>query len=169
MMPFDIRVGQGYDVHALVPGRKLVLGGVEIPHDRGLLGHSDADALLHAITDALFGAAGLGDIGRHFPDTDPAFAGADSRALLREAVRRVRDAGFEVGNVDATVIAQAPKLAPHIGAMVANLAEDLGIAIGRCNVKAKTNEKLGFEGRQEGIVAQAVVLLWRGAIVAPQD
>lgn len=169
MMPFDIRVGQGYDVHALVPGRKLVLGGVEIPHDRGLLGHSDADALLHAITDALFGAAGLGDIGRHFPDTDPAFAGADSRALLREAVRRVREAGFEVGNVDATVIAQAPKLAPHIGAMVANLAEDLGIAVGRCNVKAKTNEKLGFEGRQEGIVAQAVVLLWRGAIVAPQD
>ncbi|MCT9071733.1 2-C-methyl-D-erythritol 2,4-cyclodiphosphate synthase [Cupriavidus gilardii] len=169
MMPFDIRVGQGYDVHALVPGRKLVLGGVEIPHDRGLLGHSDADALLHAITDALFGAAALGDIGRHFPDTDPAFAGADSRALLREAVRRVREAGYEVGNVDATVIAQAPKLAPHIGAMVANLAEDLGIAAGRCNVKAKTNEKLGFEGRQEGIVAQAVVLLWRGAIVAPQD
>ncbi|MBO4120835.1 2-C-methyl-D-erythritol 2,4-cyclodiphosphate synthase [Cupriavidus gilardii] len=169
MMPFDIRVGQGYDVHALVPGRKLVLGGVEIPHDRGLLGHSDADALLHAITDALFGAAGLGDIGRHFPDTDPAFAGADSRALLREAVRRVREAGYEVGNVDATVIAQAPKLAPHIGAMVANLAEDLGIAVGRCNVKAKTNEKLGFEGRQEGIVAQAVVLLWRGTIVAPQD
>ncbi len=169
MMPFDIRVGQGYDVHALVPGRKLVLGGVEIAHDRGLLGHSDADALLHAITDALFGAAGLGDIGRHFPDTDPAFAGADSRALLREAVRRVREAGYEVGNVDATVIAQAPKLAPHIGAMVANLAEDLGIAAGRCNVKAKTNEKLGFEGRQEGIVAQAVVLLWRGAIVAPQD
>ncbi|ALD90779.1 2-C-methyl-D-erythritol 2,4-cyclodiphosphate synthase [Cupriavidus gilardii CR3] len=169
MMPFDIRVGQGYDVHALVPGRKLVLGGVEIPHDRGLLGHSDADALLHAITDALFGAAALGDIGRHFPDTDPAFAGADSRALLREAVRRVREAGYEVGNVDATVIAQSPKLAPHIGAMVANLAEDLGIAAGRCNVKAKTNEKLGFEGRQEGIVAQAVVLLWRGAIVAPQD
>ncbi|MCT9123176.1 2-C-methyl-D-erythritol 2,4-cyclodiphosphate synthase [Cupriavidus gilardii] len=169
MMPFDIRVGQGYDVHALVPGRKLVLGGVEIPHDRGLLGHSDADALLHAITDALFGAAALGDIGRHFPDTDPAFAGADSRALLREAVRRVREAGYEVGNVDATVIAQAPKLAPHIAAMVANLAEDLGIAAGRCNVKAKTNEKLGFEGRQEGIVAQAVVLLWRGAIVAPQD
>lgn len=169
MMPFDIRVGQGYDVHALVPGRKLVLGGVQIPHDRGLLGHSDADALLHAVTDALFGAAALGDIGRHFPDTDPAFAGADSRALLREAVRRVREAGYEIGNVDATVIAQAPKLAPHIAAMVANLAQDLGIAVGRCNVKAKTNEKLGFEGRQEGIVAQAAVLLWRGAIVAPQD
>lgn len=169
MTPFDIRVGQGYDVHALVPGRKLVLGGVEIPHDRGLLGHSDADALLHAVTDALFGAAALGDIGRHFPDTDPQFAGADSRVLLREAVRRVREAGFEVANVDATVIAQAPKLAPHIPAMVANLAEDLGMPVRRCNVKAKTNEKLGFEGRQEGIVAQAVVLLWRGSIVAPQD
>ncbi|CAG9171904.1 2-C-methyl-D-erythritol 2,4-cyclodiphosphate synthase [Cupriavidus respiraculi] len=169
MTPFDIRVGQGYDVHALVPGRKLVLGGVEIPHDRGLLGHSDADALLHAVTDALFGAAALGDIGRHFPDTDPQFAGADSRVLLREAVKRVREAGFEVANVDATVIAQAPKLAPHIPAMVANLAEDLGMPARRCNVKAKTNEKLGFEGRQEGIVAQAVVLLWRGSIVAPQD
>ncbi len=169
MTPFDIRVGQGYDVHALVPGRKLVLGGVEIPHDRGLLGHSDADALLHAVTDALFGAAALGDIGRHFPDTDAQFAGADSRVLLREAVRRVREAGFEVANVDATVIAQAPKLAPHIPAMVANLAEDLGMPVRRCNVKAKTNEKLGFEGRQEGIVAQAVVLLWRGSIVAPQD
>lgn len=169
MTPFDIRVGQGYDVHALVPGRKLILGGVDIPHDRGLLGHSDADALLHAITDALFGAAGLGDIGRHFPDTDPRFAGADSRALLREAARRVREAGYEIGNVDATVIAQAPKLAPHIGAMVANLAEDLGLAAASCNVKAKTNEKLGFEGRQEGIVAQAVVLVWRGTIVSTQD
>ncbi|AQV93713.1 2-C-methyl-D-erythritol 2,4-cyclodiphosphate synthase [Cupriavidus necator] len=169
MMPFDIRVGQGYDVHALVPGRKLILGGVEIPHDRGLLGHSDADALLHAVTDALFGAAALGDIGRHFPDTDPQFAGADSRALLREAARRVRAAGYEIGNVDATVIAQAPRLAPHIGAMVANLAEDLGIAPGRCNVKAKTNEKLGFEGRQEGIVAQAAVLLWRASVADVQD
>ncbi|MCY0858601.1 MULTISPECIES: 2-C-methyl-D-erythritol 2,4-cyclodiphosphate synthase [unclassified Cupriavidus] len=169
MTPFDIRVGQGYDVHALVPGRKLILGGVDIPHDRGLLGHSDADALLHAITDALFGAAGLGDIGRHFPDTDPRFAGADSRVLLREAARRVREAGYEISNVDATVIAQAPKLAPHIGAMVANLAEDLGLPAASCNVKAKTNEKLGFEGRQEGIVAQAVVLIWRGTIVSPQD
>ncbi|MDW3688653.1 2-C-methyl-D-erythritol 2,4-cyclodiphosphate synthase [Cupriavidus sp. CV2] len=169
MTPFDIRVGQGYDVHALVPGRKLTLGGVDIPHDRGLLGHSDADALLHAITDALFGAAGLGDIGRHFPDTDPRFAGADSRVLLREAARRVREAGYEISNVDATVIAQAPKLAPHIGAMVANLAEDLGLPAASCNVKAKTNEKLGFEGRQEGIVAQAVVLIWRGTIVSPQD
>ncbi|AST32186.2 2-C-methyl-D-erythritol 2,4-cyclodiphosphate synthase [Ralstonia solanacearum] len=157
----DIRIGQGYDVHALVEGRKLILGGVEIAHTRGLLGHSDADALLHAITDALFGAAGLGDIGRHFPDTDSAFAGADSRALLREAVRRVREAGYAVGNVDATIIAQRPKLAPHVAGMVANLAADLGIAPGRCNVKAKTNEKLGFEGREEGIVAQAVVLIYR--------
>ncbi|ALF88394.1 MULTISPECIES: 2-C-methyl-D-erythritol 2,4-cyclodiphosphate synthase [Ralstonia solanacearum species complex] len=157
----DIRIGQGYDVHALVEGRKLILGGVEIPHTRGLLGHSDADALLHAITDALFGAAGLGDIGRHFPDTDPVFAGADSRVLLREAVRRVREAGYAVGNVDATIIAQRPKLAPHVAGMVANLAADLGIASGRCNVKAKTNEKLGFEGREEGIVAQAAVLIYR--------
>jgi 2-C-methyl-D-erythritol 2,4-cyclodiphosphate synthase len=164
----DIRIGQGYDVHALVEGRKLILGGVEIPHTRGLLGHSDADALLHAITDALFGAAGLGDIGRHFPDTDPAFAGANSRVLLREAVRRVREAGYAVGNVDATVIAQQPKLAPHVRGMVANLAEDLGIAPERCNVKAKTNEKLGFEGREEGIVAQAVVLIYR-AEGADQD
>lgn len=169
MMPFDIRVGQGYDVHALVPGRKLILGGVHIPHDRGLLGHSDADALLHAITDALFGAAGLGDIGRHFPDTDAQFAGADSRVLLREAARRVREAGYEIGNVDASVIAQQPRLAPHIPGMVANIAEDLGVPPGRCNVKAKTNEKLGFEGRQEGIVAQAAVLIWRGAISDAQD
>lgn len=161
MNPFDIRVGQGYDVHALVPGRKLILGGVDIPHDRGLLGHSDADALLHAVTDALFGAAGLGDIGRHFPDTDARFKGADSRVLLRECAQRVRAAGYEIGNVDATVIAQQPKLAPHIAGMVANLAEDLGIDPTRCNVKAKTNEKLGFEGRQEGIVAQAAVLIWR--------
>ncbi|MGD7412712.1 2-C-methyl-D-erythritol 2,4-cyclodiphosphate synthase, partial [Ralstonia pseudosolanacearum] len=129
---------------------------------------SDADALLHAITDALFGAAGLGDIGRHFPDTDPAFAGADSRVLLREAVRRVREAGYDVGNVDATVIAQKPKLAPHVPGMVANLAADLGIAPGRCNVKAKTNEKLGFEGREDGIVAQAAVLIYR-AEAAEQD
>ena len=169
MMPFDIRVGQGYDVHALVPGRKLILGGVHIPHDRGLLGHSDADALLHAITDALFGAAGLGDIGRHFPDTDAQFAGADSRVLLREAARRVREAGYEIGNVDASVIAQQPRLAPHIPGMVANIAEDLGVPPGRCNVKAKTNEKLGFEGRQEGIVAQAAVLIWRGSVSGAQD
>lgn len=161
MNPFDFRVGQGYDVHALVPGRKLILGGVDIPHDRGLLGHSDADALLHAVTDALFGAAALGDIGRHFPDTDPDFKGADSRVLLREAARRVRAAGFEIGNVDATVIAQKPKLAPHIAGMVANLAEDLSLPVTHCNVKAKTNEKLGFEGKEEGIVAQAAVLIYR--------
>ena len=161
MNPFDFRVGQGYDVHALVAGRKLILGGVEIPHDRGLLGHSDADALLHAVTDALFGAAALGDIGRHFPDTDPDFAGADSRVLLREAAGRVREAGFEIGNVDATVIAQKPKLAPHIAGMVQNLAYDLGLPVTHCNVKAKTNEKLGFEGKEEGIVAQAAVLIYR--------
>ncbi len=161
MNPFDFRVGQGYDVHALVAGRKLILGGVEIPHDRGLLGHSDADALLHAVTDALFGAAALGDIGRHFPDTDSDFAGADSRVLLREAARRVREAGFEIGNVDATVIAQKPKLAPHIAGMVQNLAYDLRLPVTHCNVKAKTNEKLGFEGKEEGIVAQAAVLIYR--------
>ncbi|TMS58725.1 2-C-methyl-D-erythritol 2,4-cyclodiphosphate synthase [Imbroritus primus] len=161
MIPFDVRVGQGYDVHALVAGRPLILGGVTIPHDKGLLGHSDADALLHALTDALFGAAGLGDIGRHFPDTDPAFAGADSRVLLREAAARVRAAGYAIGNVDATVIAQAPKLAPHVNGMVENIAQDLGIAVERVNVKAKTNEKLGYLGRQEAIEAQAVALLLR--------
>ncbi|WP_428852887.1 2-C-methyl-D-erythritol 2,4-cyclodiphosphate synthase [Imbroritus primus] len=161
MIPFDVRVGQGYDVHALVAGRPLILGGVTIPHDKGLLGHSDADALLHALTDALFGAAGLGDIGRHFPDTDPAFAGADSRVLLREAAARVRAAGYAIGNVDATVIAQAPRLAPHVNGMVENIAQDLGIAVERVNVKAKTNEKLGYLGRQEAIEAQAVALLLR--------
>ena len=160
----DIRIGQGYDVHALVEGRKLILGGVEIPHTRGLLGNSDADALLRAITDALFGAAGLGDIGRHFPDTDPAFAGADSRVLLREAVRRVHKAGYAVGNVDATVIAQKPKLAPHVPGMVANLAEDLGIAPERCNVKAKTNEGMDAIGRGEAIAAHAVALLVRRSV-----
>ena len=163
MIPFDVRVGQGYDVHALVAGRPLILGGVTIPHDKGLLGHSDADALLHALTDALFGAAGLGDIGRHFPDTDPAFAGADSRALLREAAARVRTAGYVIGNVDATVIAQAPKLAPHVAGMAENIAHDLGIGVERVNVKAKTNEKLGYLGRQEAIEARAVALLLRCA------
>ncbi|SNS76188.1 2-C-methyl-D-erythritol 2,4-cyclodiphosphate synthase [Noviherbaspirillum humi] len=160
-MKTTIRVGQGYDCHALVPGRKLILGGVDIPHASGLLGHSDADALLHAITDAMLGAAALGDIGRHFPDTDAEFAGADSRALLREACRRVRAAGYLVGNVDATIIAQAPKMAPHIPQMVLHVAEDLGIAPDEVNVKAKTNESLGWEGREEGIAAQAVVLLVR--------
>ncbi|GLU31794.1 2-C-methyl-D-erythritol 2,4-cyclodiphosphate synthase [Trinickia caryophylli] len=155
----DYRIGQGYDVHALVPGRPLIIGGVTVPYERGLLGHSDADVLLHAITDALFGAAGLGDIGRHFPDTDARFAGANSRVLLRECAARLAQAGFSIRNVDSTVIAQAPKLAPHIEAMRANIAEDLGLAPSRVNVKAKTNEKLGYLGRGEGIEAQAVVLL----------
>ena len=153
------RIGQGYDCHALVPGRPLVLGGVTIPHRAGLLGHSDADALLHAITDALFGAAALGDIGRHFPDTDERFRGADSRALLREAGQRVRDAGYEIGNIDATIIAQAPKMAPHLPGMIANIASDLGLEASQVNLKAKTNERLGWEGREEGIAAQAVALL----------
>ena len=154
-----MRIGQGWDVHALVPGRALILGGVTIPHDRGLLGHSDADALLHAITDAMLGAAGLGDIGHHFPDTDPAFAGADSRVLIREACRRVREAGWQVSNLDATIVAQSPRLAPHVPAMRANLAADLDLDPGSVNVKAKTSEKLGFAGRGEGIEAHAVVLL----------
>ncbi|GGB83228.1 2-C-methyl-D-erythritol 2,4-cyclodiphosphate synthase [Pseudoduganella buxea] len=156
-LPF--RIGQGYDSHRLVEGRKLILGGVEIAHDKGLLGHSDADALLHAVTDAILGAAALGDIGRHFPDTAVEFAGADSRVLLREAAKRVRDTGYEIGNVDATIIAQRPKMAPHIGTMVTNIAEDLGVAPGQVNVKAKTNEKMGYLGREEGINAEAVALL----------
>jgi 2-C-methyl-D-erythritol 2,4-cyclodiphosphate synthase len=155
------RIGQGYDCHALVPGRQLIIGGVTIPHATGLLGHSDADVLLHAITDALFGAAGLGDIGRHFPDTDMTFSGADSRALLQEAVRRVADAGYLIGNIDATVIAQAPRMAPHIMQMVANVAADLGVEPGQVNIKAKTNEKLGYLGREEGIAAEAVALVYR--------
>jgi 2-C-methyl-D-erythritol 2,4-cyclodiphosphate synthase len=159
----NFRIGQGYDVHALVPGRPLIIGGVTVPYDRGLLGHSDADVLLHAVTDALFGAAGLGDIGRHFPDTDTRFAGANSRVLLRECVVRIKQAGFTIANVDSTVIAQAPKLAPHIEAMRANIAEDLGLPIARVNVKAKTNEKLGYLGRGEGIEAQAAVLLNAGS------
>lgn len=158
-MPF--RVGQGYDVHALTPGRKLILGGVFIPHDRGLLGHSDADVLLHAITDAILGAAGLGDIGGMFSDTDAQWAGADSRALLRGAMAAVRQAGWRVGNVDATIIAQAPRIAPHTAAMQANIAADLGVAASAVNVKGKTNERLGFEGRAEGIAAHAVALLMR--------
>jgi 2-C-methyl-D-erythritol 2,4-cyclodiphosphate synthase len=153
------RIGQGYDCHALVPSRPLIIGGVTIPHTSGLLGHSDADVLLHAITDALLGAAGLGDIGQHFPDTDPAFQGADSRALLRAAVQQVRGAGYSIGNIDATIIAQAPKLAPHLPAMIANLAADLALDPKRLNLKAKTNERLGWEGREEGIAAHAVALL----------
>ena len=155
----QFRIGQGWDVHALVPGRPLLIGGVLIPFDRGLLGHSDADVLLHAITDALLGAAALGDIGRHFPDTDARYAGADSRMLLREALARVRDAGWVPGNIDCTVVAQAPKLASHIPAMVAAIAADLGIEPAQVNVKAKTAERLGFAGRGEGIEAHATVLL----------
>ncbi len=154
-----MRIGQGFDVHALVPGRRLVLGGVEIPHPLGLEGHSDADVLLHAVCDALLGAAALGDIGRHFPDTDPAYRGADSRVLLREVVSRVRAAGFAPVNVDATIIAQAPRMAPHIPAMVANLAADIALPPSAVNVKATTTERLGFSGRGEGIAAQAVCLL----------
>lgn len=159
--PPPFRIGQGYDCHALVPGRKLIIGGVTIPHKTGLLGHSDADVLLHAITDALLGAAGLGDIGRHFPDTDDLFSGADSRVLLREVVKRVAAAGYAVGNLDATIIAQAPKMAPHIALMVAHVAEDLGVAAGQVNLKAKTNERLGYLGREEGIAAEAVALIYR--------
>ena len=160
-MKLPYRVGQGYDVHALTPGRKLILGGVHIPHDQGLLGHSDADALLHAITDAILGGAGLGDIGGMFPDTGSQWEGADSRALLRGAMDAVRQAGWQVGNIDATVIAQAPRIAPHVAAMRANIAADLGLAATDVNVKGKTNERLGFEGRGEGIAAHAVVLLVR--------
>jgi len=155
------RIGQGYDCHALVPGRALIIGGVSIPHTTGLLGHSDADVLLHAITDAILGAAGLGDIGRHFPDTDPRFKGADSRVLLREAGRRVAAFGYLVGNIDATIIAQAPKMSPHIANMAANIASDLDMAAQQVNVKAKTNEKLGYLGREEGIAAEAIALLYR--------
>ena len=157
----DIRIGHGFDVHALVEGRKCIIGGVDIPHDRGLAGHSDADVLLHAISDALLGAAGLGDIGRHFPDSDAAFAGIDSRILLRRVAGQLRERGWRVGNVDATIIAQAPKMAPHIARMTAHIADDLGIAIDRVNVKATTTEKLGFTGRGEGIAAEAVCLIAR--------
>lgn len=159
MNPVPFRIGEGWDTHALVTGRKLVLGGVDIPHSHGLLGHSDADALLHAITDALLGAAALGDIGRHFPDTDARFAGADSGVLLAEAAKRVREAGWVVGNVDATIVAQAPKMAPHIPAMVERIASCLGVAASQVNVKAKTAEKMGPVGRGEAIEARAVCLL----------
>ena len=154
-----LRIGEGWDVHQLVEGRPLVLGGITIPHSHGLLGHSDADALLHALTDALLGAAGLGDIGRHFPDTDAAFKGADSAVLLAEAVRRVRAAGWEVVNVDTTVVAQAPKLAPHIPAMRERIAQVLGVAPEQVNVKAKTAEKLGPVGEKRAMEARAVCLL----------
>ena len=155
----NIRIGEGWDIHALVDDRKLILGGVEISHTKGLLGHSDADALLHAITDALFGAAAMGDIGTHFPDTDEAFKGADSAVLLQEAARRVRAQGFEIGNVDTTVVAQAPKLAPYIGAMRASIAQALSVGLDQVNVKAKTAEKMGPVGQGLAIEARAVVLL----------
>lgn len=157
------RIGEGWDTHALVEGRRLVLGGVEIPHTHGLLGHSDADALCHAITDALFGAAALGDIGFHFPDTDTQYKGADSIALLAESARRVRAAGWSVGNIDSTIIAQAPKMAPHILAMRQRVAQAVGVPVDQVSVKAKTAEKMGPVGRLEAIEARAVCLLWRGA------
>lgn len=154
-----MRIGQGFDVHALAAGRKLIIGGVTIPYERGLAGHSDADVLLHAISDALIGAAALGDIGRHFPDTDPKYAGIDSRRLLREVWQLLRSQGYCVVNVDSTVIAQAPKLASYIAAMRANIASDLDLSVQQVNVKAKTAEKLGALGRGEGIAAEAVVLI----------
>ena len=154
-----MRIGQGFDVHALVAGRKLVVGGVEIAHDKGLLGHSDADVLLHAICDALLGAAALGDIGKHFPDSDDRYRGIDSRELLRNVARLVAERGWRVGNVDATIIAQAPRMAPHIPRMVQNIAEDLGIEAHYVNVKATTTEQLGYTGRGEGIAAQAICLV----------
>ncbi len=159
----NFRIGEGWDIHALVEGRKLLLGGVEIPHTKGLLGHSDADALLHAITDALLGAAAMGDIGTHFPDTDAAFKGADSAVLLQEAARRVRAQGFEIGNVDSTVVAQAPKLAPYIGAMRESIARALSVGVDQVNVKAKTAEKMGPVGEGLAMEARAVVLLVKAA------
>ncbi|WP_179951258.1 2-C-methyl-D-erythritol 2,4-cyclodiphosphate synthase [Billgrantia lactosivorans] len=154
-----LRIGHGFDVHRFGDGDHLMIGGVAVPFDRGFVAHSDGDVLLHAICDALLGACALGDIGRHFPDTDAAWAGADSRALLRHVLALVREAGYRVGNVDATVIAQAPKLAPHVAAMCIHIAEDLELALNAVNVKATTSERLGFTGRGEGIAAEAVVLL----------
>lgn len=154
-----MRIGHGYDVHRLVEGRRLILGGVEIPHDTGLLGHSDADVLIHAIMDALLGAAALPDIGNQFPDSDPAYQGADSRVLLRRVRELLSGEGYQVGNIDATVVAQAPKLAPHLPQMCRNIAEDLGLAVSQINIKATTEEHLGFTGAREGIAAHAVCLL----------
>ena len=154
-----MRIGQGFDVHQLVPGRKCVIGGVHIPYERGLLGHSDADVLLHAICDALLGAAALGDIGKHFPDSDARYKGIDSRTLLKHVAALIKQRGWKVGNVDATIIAQMPRMAPHISAMVKNIADDLGVDAGQVNVKATTTEELGFAGRGEGIAAEAVCLL----------
>lgn len=158
--PASMRIGEGWDVHALVPGRPLIIGGIQIPHPLGLLGHSDADVLLHAITDAVLGAAALGDIGRHFPDTDDRFWGADSSQLLAETMRRVRGAGYELANVDSTVIVQAPRLAPHIPSMVDSVANALGVTSAQVNIKAKTAEKLGPVGQGLSIEARAVALLW---------
>jgi 2-C-methyl-D-erythritol 2,4-cyclodiphosphate synthase len=158
-----MRIGQGFDVHALVAGRRLVIGGVEIAHDKGLLGHSDADVLLHALCDALLGAAALGDIGRHFPDSDPRYKGIDSRELLRHVARLVHGRGFVVENVDATIIAEAPRMAPHIPKMIDNIAADLRVDPSRVNVKATTTEALGFAGRGEGIAAQAICLVTSAA------
>jgi 2-C-methyl-D-erythritol 2,4-cyclodiphosphate synthase len=155
----NIRIGTGFDVHQLVVDRALIVGGVRIPYEKGLLGHSDADVLLHAIADALLGAAALGDIGKHFPDNDPQYKGADSRVLLRSVVSRIASFGWRVGNIDATIIAQAPKMAPHIEVMRAHIAADCNVLIDVVNVKATTTEQLGFTGRGEGIAAQAVVLL----------
>jgi 2-C-methyl-D-erythritol 2,4-cyclodiphosphate synthase len=157
-----IRIGHGFDVHPLVVGRKCIIGGVDIPHEKGLDGHSDADVLLHAICDALLGAAALGDIGKHFPNTDPRFKGIDSRQLLRHVAALLKEKGYSVVNVDATVIAEAPKLAPHITIMCANVAGDLGLAADCVNVKATTSERLGFTGRGEGIAAEAVCLIQAG-------
>jgi 2-C-methyl-D-erythritol 2,4-cyclodiphosphate synthase len=154
-----MRIGHGYDVHRFGPGDTLVLGGVHISHDRGLLAHSDGDVLIHAVCDALLGALGQGDIGQHFPDTDPANAGIDSRLLLRRVMQRVQQAGWVLGNLDATIVAQAPRMAPHIAAMRENLAADMASSVAQVNVKATTTEKLGFTGRQEGIAVHAVVLL----------
>lgn len=160
----NFRIGEGWDTHALVEGRKLIIGGVEIPHDKGLLGHSDADVLLHAITDAILGAAGLGDIGRHFPDTAVEFKGADSFVLLQEAARRVRAKGWEFGNIDSTVIAQKPKLAPHIPAMQQRIAQALGIAEDQVNVKAKTAENMGPVGELKAMEANAAALIYKPVV-----
>lgn len=157
----NIRIGHGFDVHAFASGRRLIIGGVAIPHERGLLGHSDADVLLHALCDALLGAAGLGDIGRHFPDSDPQYKGIDSRKLLRHVGELLKRQGWNTGNVDATIVAQEPRMAPHISAMRENIAEDLNVAVDQVNVKATTTEKLGFIGRGEGIAAEAVCLIVR--------
>ncbi|MBD9403326.1 MAG: 2-C-methyl-D-erythritol 2,4-cyclodiphosphate synthase [Comamonas sp.] len=160
----NFRIGEGWDTHALVEGRKLIIGGVEVPHDKGLLGHSDADVLLHAITDAVLGAAGLGDIGRHFPDTAVEFKGADSFVLLQEATRRVREKGWEIGNIDSTVIAQQPKLAPHIPLMQKRIAQALGVTEEQVNVKAKTAEKMGPVGELLAMEANAIALIYKQAL-----